>query len=204
MAKYDNSMQTPTVVTTVTPRRPGPLERAAMACMSAGLVALILAMLAGRPLDELWRWLAFGVLIPLAAVLIGNLGPLIVEAIEGFTHTDWNRDGVVGKPEPETIRLLPVRAQAPRIRLSGEDDDGYEPDDMAALVHHAYAGRKNHTARSFYGMVLPSGRTIAGYPDVAPFLHTLETAGLLVDRAERKAGRLVGDEDEARDRLGLL
>jgi hypothetical protein len=188
------------IPTVIERRQPHPLELASMASVAGALVLVLLGLLLDRPMTELWRWLVIGFMLPWSVFLVATLAPVMVWMLETLSRRDFNADGVVGKPQPETIRLLPVRSQAPRIRLSGEDDEGFEPDDLRALLHHAYL---DHTTRSFYGMTLPSGRKITSGEDVAPFLRIIERMGLLVDRGPRRSGRMVGDEREARRRLGL-
>ena len=205
--KYPSTIAAAPRVETLERRDMGPVEVAMVSVVATAIAGVLAGVFLERPWDELWRWLVGGAMLPMIIVVTATLARLIAWTIgastwrvENAIGRDINGDGVIGAPE--TIRLIPVRAQSPRIRLSGEDE-GYEPDDLRALLHHAYTSVDRHTARGFYGMTLPSGRQITGYTDIAPFLKMLERSNLLVDRGERRAGRLIGDEANALDLFGL-
>jgi hypothetical protein len=93
-----------------TPRRLHPIEHGAMATVSSALAAMLFALLIERPLDELWRWLVAGALLPLIVFLLSNLLPLIAWTLEGIAHHDFTGDGVVGRPQP--ILVNPAQGQA--------------------------------------------------------------------------------------------
>lgn len=199
MKRYDESIAQ---VTTTEKRPLHPIELAIMACGAGGIIALLLGLLAERPWAELWRWLVIGAGLPMAVLFVAATAPLILWAAESILHRDLDHDTVIGKPDPpETIRLLPVRTQTPRVRLAGADE-GYTEEDLRRLIEIAYGA--GHAVRDFMGVTLPSGRRIASYDsDLRPFFDMLVKAGLLVDRSQRNKGQLLGDLDAALHLFGL-
>lgn len=200
MPKYNQTIDQP--LSTTEGRRYTPLYLASMACGAGALVALLLGLLAERPWAELWRWLAIGAGLPLLILFIAATAPLIVWLADNLPRRDSPQAWGAGGAEPETIRLLPVRAQTPRIRLAGADD-GYTEEDLRRLIEIAYGA--GYAVRDFLGTTLPSGRRIANYDsDLRPFFDMLVKAGLLVERSQRNKGRLLGDLDAALNLFGLL
>ena len=157
MTKYDHSVdqpaETPWLTTTEIKRPMHPVELAFIAMLAGAVVATLAAVFLERPWAEVWRWPVIGGGLPLLILFIATVTPLITWFLEQITKRDLNHDNVIGNPEQETIRLLPVRSQAPRVRLSGTGGPGYTEEDLRALLEITY--NTNHTARDYLGRTLP-------------------------------------------------
>lgn len=97
----------------------------------------------------------------------------------------------------ESVRLVGVNVNRPARMIDGVDErDLMYFCDRAPIIGHA--------KRAWLGATLPSGRTITTFEDYNQMIAPLLTAGLIVGRGERSAGKLVtGDANELRAALGL-
>ena len=111
MGKFDESLTTPSAKER---RQLHPLELAVMATAASGSVALLIALLAERPLTELWRWLVAGCLVSLAVFLVRMLAPFVVEIAEVLSQRDLSGDGVIGKPHPVLVNPRQGQREAAR------------------------------------------------------------------------------------------
>lgn len=121
MPKYDEQIPVPIPLPETGARDYGPLQVATVAVVCAAIIAGALGLLLDRPLDELWRWLVIGALLPLCIVLIATIGRLIVFAsnlatwkVEQKTGIDFTGDGIAGDPSVIAINPRQGIAQAKR------------------------------------------------------------------------------------------
>ena len=128
------------------------------------------------------------------------------------------RPEVSAAPEPERVRLLPVRTSANAVVLASgfvsHDGqmvrtvpvavprliDGCEEHDLIAFIDGL--SFRGHAKRGWMRVRLPSGR-ICDEPYYNLLVAPLVKIGAVVDRGPRKAGKLVMEPDEMKIRLGF-
>ncbi|HZQ09761.1 MAG TPA: hypothetical protein VFD70_24505 [Anaerolineae bacterium] len=95
----------------------------------------------------------------------------------------------------ETIRLVPVKSSNRLI-------EGVDEKDLRAFVEGIFV--RGFSQRAWMGQQLPTGRTITTFADYDALIQPLLTAGVIVDRKERSAGKLAySSADEVKEVLGL-
>ncbi len=95
----------------------------------------------------------------------------------------------------ETIRLIPVKSSNRLI-------EGVDEKDLRAFVEGIFV--RGFSQRAWMGQQLPSGRTITTFADYDSLIQPLLTAGVIVDRKERSAGKLAySSAEEVKQVLGL-
>jgi len=95
----------------------------------------------------------------------------------------------------EVIRLVPFKSSHRLI-------DGVDQNDLSAFIEGIFL--RGHSQRAWMGQRLPSGRTITTFEEYDALIRPLLTAGVIVDRKERSAGKLAyASAQEVKEVLGL-
>ena len=112
MPKYDDSV--PTATTHDDGWYNNPVTATIMSSAAAAILGVGLAILLDKPLDQLWRWMLIGGLIPMALVLLRCTTPMVLQLLEVVSKRDFTGDGVVGRPHPVLVNPSQGQAEARR------------------------------------------------------------------------------------------
>lgn len=98
-------------------------------------------------------------------------------------------------------QLVPVNAAPPSVQVAGNNNPAIDPRDLADMLDQLDA--RGVAFRQWVGYALPSGWTIRGAEDrpYRAMIDILERHGWLVDRGERRTGRLTRTGAEIRAAL---
>lgn len=97
----------------------------------------------------------------------------------------------------ENIRLVGLNVNRPTRIVDGVDER-----DLVYFVERIFV--RGHSKRAWLGEQLPSGKVVSTFADYNSLISPLIKAGLIVDRGERSAGKLITDNAGVMKRvLGL-
>jgi hypothetical protein len=130
------------------------------------------------------------------AVLVAAAWRRAWSVLENALQRDLDGNGDVG-----TTRLIPVNAAPPSVQVAGNNNPAIDPRDLADMLDQLDA--RGVAFRQWVGYALPSGWTIRGAEDrpYRALIDILERHGWLVDRGERRTGRLTRTGAEIRAAL---
>lgn len=112
----------------------------------------------------------------------------------GHARITVNNAPAINAPQ-EIVRLVPVHT-------TGRLIDSVAEADLAAFVDGIFI--RGHSQRAWMGQRLPTGRQITTFAEYDALIQPLLKAGIIIDRTERKAGKIsVATADEAKEILGL-
>lgn len=116
-------------------------------------------------------------------------------AVSGRGNVVSVQNSPVAVQSREVVRLVPVHSSNRLV-------EGVDENDLRHFVEQIFI--RGFSQRAWLGQRLPSGRLVESFSDYDSLIKPLVVGGLIVDRGERKAGKLVvASPDEARQALGL-
>lgn len=187
----------------------GPTVGAAMSGLFGATLVIIVAGLMLLVAVERLSWPAFRVVLAVAAVpsvgsaliLAGAAWRRAWSVLESALHRDLDGSGEIGP------RLIPVNAAPPAVAVAGNNNPAIDPRDLGDMIDQLDV--RGVAFRQWVGYALPSGWTIRGAEDrpYRALIDILERHGWLVDRGERRTGRLTRTGAEIRaalDEAGVL